>query len=53
MVGLYPASGFAIVPIDNVMTSVFDAPVGAVGGKNTLGIGLVRDWAGDTIGKFS
>ena len=32
----YPVSVFVIVPIDNVMTTVFDAPVATVGGKLSL-----------------
>ena len=50
MAGLYPAAVFVKVPIDNVMTAVFDAPVAAVGGKHALRVGLLRGPAGNAIG---
>ena len=50
MAGLYPAAVFVIVPIDNVMTAVFDAPVAAIGGKHALRVGLLRRPAGNAIG---
>ena len=53
MANAYAAAVFVIVPIDNVMTAVFDAPVAAVGGKNALSVGLCRGSAGDTIGQFT
>ena len=49
----YPAAVFIKVPIDNVMTAVFDAPVAAVGGKHALRVGLLRGSAGDAIGDFT
>ena len=49
----YPAAVFGIVPIDNVMTAVFDAPVAAVGGKHALRVGLLRGPAGNAIGDFT
>ena len=49
----YPAAVFVIVPIDNVMTAVFDAPVAAVGGKHALRIGLFSSSAGNAIGDFT
>lgn len=49
----YAAAVFVIVPIDNVMTAVFDAPVPAVGGKQALRVGLLRSSAGDAIGDFT
>ena len=49
----YTAAIFVIVPIDNVMATVFDAPVAAVGGKNALGVGLFRSSAGNTISDFA
>ena len=49
----YAATVFIIVPIDNVMTTVFDAPVAAVGGENVLSVGLLRSTAGDAIGNFT
>jgi len=53
MANAYAAAVFIIVPIDNVMTAVFDAPVAAVGGKNALSVGLLRGSAGDAIGDFT
>jgi len=53
MASTYAAAVFIIVPIDNVMTAVFDAPVAAVGGKNALSVGLLRGSAGDAIGDFT
>lgn len=49
----YAATVFVIVPVDNVMTAVFDAPVAAVGGKNVLSVGLLRGSAGYAIGNFA
>ena len=49
----YAAAVFVIVPIDNVMTAVFDAPVGAVGGKHASRVGLLRSSAGNAIGNFT
>jgi len=49
----YAAAVFGIVPIDNVMTAVFDAPVATVGGKNALRVGLLRSSAGNAIGDFT
>ena len=50
MAGSYPAAVFVIVPIDNVMTAVFYAPVSAVGGKHALRVGLLSSSAGNAIG---
>ena len=49
----YPAAVFVIVPIDNVMTAVFDAPVATVGGKNALRGGFLRSSAGNAVGDFT
>ena len=49
----YPAWVFIMVPIDNVMTAVFDAPVATVGGKHALRVGLLRSLAGNAIGDFA
>ena len=49
----YAAAVFVIVPIDNVMTAVFDAPVATVGGKHALRVGLLRSSAGNAIGDFT
>ena len=57
MAGSYPAAVFVIVPIDNVMTAVFYAPVSAVGGKHALRVGLLsssaRNAIGDVTGVFT
>ena len=49
----YPAAVFVIIPIDNVMAAVFDAPVATVGGKHALRVGLLRSSAGNAIGDFT
>ena len=49
----YAAAVLIIVPIDNVMTAVFDAPVAAVGGKHALRVGFLRSSAGNAIGDFT
>jgi hypothetical protein len=46
----YPAAVFVIVPINNVMTAVFDAPVATVSSKHPLRVGLFRSSAGNAIG---
>jgi len=53
MVRAYAAAVFVIVPIDNVMATVFDTPVAPVGSKNALGVGLFRGSAGDAVGGFT
>jgi hypothetical protein len=53
MAGTYPAAVFVIVPIDNVMTAVFDAPVTTVGGKHALRVGLLSSSAGNAIGNVT
>jgi len=53
MAGSYPAAVFVIVPIDNVMAAVFDAPVAAVGSQHALRVGLLRSAAGNAIGDFA
>ena len=45
----YPAAVSLIVPIDNLTTAVFDAPVTAAGNKRVLRVGLLRSWAGNAI----
>jgi hypothetical protein len=49
----YPAAVFVIVPIDNVMATVFDTPVATVGGKHALRVGLLRSSARNAIGNFT
>jgi len=53
MAGSYPAAIFVIVPINNVMTAVFNAPVATVGGQHALRVGLFRSSAGNAIGDFT
>ncbi len=53
MIGAYSAAVFVIVPIDNVMTTVFNAPVAAVGGKHAFRVGLLRGPAGNAVGDFT
>ncbi|MEE4603706.1 MAG: hypothetical protein V2J65_20660 [Desulfobacteraceae bacterium] len=53
MTGAYSAAVFVIVPIDNVMTAVFDTPVAAVCGKHALRVSLFRGPAGNAIGDFT
>jgi len=49
----YPAAVFVIIPIDNVITAVFDAPVATVCGKNALRVGLLRSPTVNAIGDFT
>ena len=53
MAGSYSAAVFVIVPIDNVMTAVFDAPMATVGGKHALRVGLLSSSAGNAIGNIT
>jgi len=53
MAGAYTTAVFVIVPIDNVMAAVFDAPVATVCGKHALWVGLLRSSACDAIGDFT
>lgn len=53
MTGSYSAAVFVIVPIDNVMAAVFDAPVSTVGSQHALRVGLFRGSAGNSIGDFT
>jgi hypothetical protein len=53
MADSYAAAVFVIVPIDDVMATVFDTPVATVGCKHTLRVGLLRSSAGDAIGDFT
>ena len=50
MTGSYAAAVFVIVPIDNVMTAIFDGPVTTVGGKHAFRVGLFSGSAGNAIG---
>jgi hypothetical protein len=53
MASTYSATVFIIVPVDDVMAAVFDAPVATVGGKNALWVGLLRGSTGDAVGDFT
>ena len=53
MAGAYAAAVFVIVPIDNVMAAVFNAPVTTVRGKNLLRVGLLRVSTGNAISDFT
>jgi hypothetical protein len=53
MASAYSAAVFVIVPIDNVMATVFDTPVATVGGKHALRVGLLRSSARNAIGDFT
>ena len=46
----YPAAVFTIVPVDDIVTAILNAPMETVGFQNTPGIGLLRSPAGDAIG---
>ena len=47
------ASVLVVVPIDYVMTTVFDAPVAAIGLKDFLGICLLWGLTGDAVSDFT
>ena len=47
-----PAAVFVIVSGEDEMAAVLDAPVAAVGGKQALGVILLRALTGDAIGGF-
>ncbi len=49
MAGAYSATVFVIVPVNNIMARVLDAPMATIGGKNALGVGLHRALAGDAV----
>lgn len=53
MAGANAASVLIVVPIDYVMTAVFDAPVAAIGIKDLLRIGLLRSLTGDAVSDFT
>lgn len=53
MTGAYSAAVFIIIPVDNVMAAVFNAPMTTVGGKNTLGVGLLGALTGDAIAEIA
>ena len=49
----YAASVFIIIPVKDVMATVFDTPMASVGEEYLLGIYLIRRSAIDTIGDFA
>ena len=52
MTGAYPASVFVVIPVDDVVTVVFDAPVTTVGLEDMPGVGLLRRATGDAVNGF-
>jgi len=48
----YPAAVLIVVPVDDVVAAILNAPMETVGFQNTLSIGLLRRSAGDTIGNI-
>ena len=44
--GSYPATVFVVVPVNDVMATVFDAPVAAVYSKDTFRVGLLGSLTG-------
>lgn len=52
MAGAYTTAIFIIVPIENVVAAVLDGPVLAVNLENTLRVGLIGGFTGDTVGDF-
>lgn len=49
----YPATVFIVIPVDDVVTAVFDAPVTTVCGQNTLRISLFRSPTGNAVCGFA
>jgi len=49
MASAYSTAVFVIVPVDNVMATVLNAPMATVGGKNALSVDLVGALTGDAI----
>ena len=47
--GAYPTSVFIIIPVDDVVTAIFDAPVASVCFEHLLGVGLLWRLAGDPV----
>ena len=43
---------FIVVPIEDVVTAIFDGPVAPVGAEDPLRVGLIRGTAGDTLSDF-
>ena len=51
--GAYPTAIFIVVPIDDVVAAILDAPMAAVNVENTLCVGLLRCSTGDAVGDFT
>ena len=51
--GMNAAAIFVIIPVDNVMATVFDAPVPPIDSKNSLRICLLRGLAGYAVSDFT
>jgi len=43
---------FIIVPVEDVVATIFDAPVAPVGAQDLLGVGLLGGPTGETVGDF-
>lgn len=50
--GANAAAIFIVIPVDDIMAAVFDAPVAAISSQNLLRIGLLRRVIGNAIGGF-
>lgn len=50
MADAYPAAVFIEIPVQDVMTAVFDAPVSTIDGKELLGVCFLWLSAGDAVG---
>ncbi len=50
--GSNPAAVFVKVPVEDVMATIFDAPMAAVGLEHLFGVGLLRGSAGDPVGEL-
>lgn len=51
--GSYPAAVLVEVPVNDIMATVFDAPVPSVDGKDAFRIGLFGSLAGYSVGDFA
>lgn len=49
----YLASVFIVIPVDDVVTGIFNAPVAAIDFQNAVGIGLVWRLTGDAVNYFA
>ena len=49
----YPTAIFIVVPIDDLLAAILDAPMVAGNVENTLCIGLLRCSTGDAVGDLT